>query len=540
MSSTPMTLQSSELAFHTPWGVLQIYNVYCLCLALLLLILPATIPSFQSLRFYNPVLFNSLLISYVAYCCLRMVSTKLMVPEFRWQVALHIIIDIAILTLLMHASGMRNAFGILINAAIASGSLLTAGRTSLFFASIATFSVLIEQHFAGAHTEIAAGGFANAGILSATFFATAILGYGLSRRIRVSEKIATQRGEDIQKLAQLNDYIIHHLDAGAMVVDHHHRVHLFNSAARQMLGVPENVTPGNFNQLSDNLSAQWWRWRETHFNQDTPFQPLPGGPEVIAHFQAIDDDPEGATLIILENIGKTMQQAQQLKLASLGRFTASIAHEVRNPIGAISHAAQLLQESETISDDDTRLVNIITQQTHKVNRLVKNILQLSRQKQAVQQTVVLDMWLKEFVDGLYLPELGEVEIQCSVDPENLKINFDPEQLQQILMNLAVNGLRYSKLQTDVASLTVVAGVLADQQAFVDVIDDGAGVAPDDIAKIFEPFFTTDRKGTGLGLYIAKELCEINQARLEYFRLNNQSCFRITFAKWIEGSGNNVK
>lgn len=430
--SATIATPTPQIAMSTPWGVLQIFNIYCLCLTLVLFLMAEYFPSFHALGRYHPGLFNGTVAAYMAYGLISIFSIRQQTFAFQTQVRAHVSINILVLTILMHCGGMHNVFAILINAAIAGGSLLTAGRTSLLFAAIATFAVFIEQQYNLNIVHSVFRGYTNAGIMGATFFATAILGYGLSRRIRASEALAEQRGVDLHKLEQLNDYIL--------------------------------------------------------------------------------------------------QQAQELKRASLGKFTASIAHEIRNPIGAISHAGQLLAESDNIAEVDKRLVEIICQQTEKVNKVVKNVLHLSRQHDAIQQNIDLQKWLSNFIADLYVPELGDLHVELHVNSESLSAHVDPDQLYQSMMNLCLNGLRYSKEKTGRASLLIEVGQFDNSNAiYIDVIDDGPGVAPENRERIFEPFYTTGRQGNGLGLYIASELCAMNHARITYRELPRGGCFRISFS-----------
>ena len=218
---------------------------------------------------------------------------------------------------------------------------------------------------------------------------------------------------------------------------------------------------------------------------------------------------------LLEKTAQTTQKAQQLKLASLGRLTASIAHEIRNPLGAISHAAQLLNESEQISGADKRLLTIIEQHCHRVNNIIETILQLSRRQKSTPQLINLKDWLDSFIDEF---------IQTPV-----LIRFDTDQLYQVVYNMVNNAFRYSaknkhntiEMMADVDNI--------NQLPYLEIYDLGPGVAEDNQKNLFEPFFTTEKHGTGLGLYLARELCEANQAHLDYIPQPEGACFRITFS-----------
>jgi two-component system sensor histidine kinase PilS (NtrC family) len=258
---------------------------------------------------------------------------------------------------------------------------------------------------------------------------------------------------------------------------------------------------------------------------------MPDGPLLQPSFIPLQRSGEQHTLIFLDDISQVTQQAQQLKLASLGRLTAGIAHEIRNPLGAISHAAQLLQESEDLEEPDRRLAQIIQDHSRRMNTVIENVLQLSRRRQAEPQLLDLKYWLHRFASEFRSSARPDQTLHLETQSGSLQTRMDPHQLTQILSNLVQNGLRYSaqKHQLGQVWLKLYRDPESDLPT-LEVLDDGPGVPVDQMQHIFEPFYTTDNKGTGLGLYISRELCESNQARLDYkLREGGGSCFRITFA-----------
>jgi two-component system sensor histidine kinase PilS (NtrC family) len=260
-------------------------------------------------------------------------------------------------------------------------------------------------------------------------------------------------------------------------------------------------------------------------------QALSNGPLLQPSFVHMQRGEKIDTLVFLDDISQIAQQAQQLKLASLGRLTAGIAHEIRNPLGAISHAAQLLQESEELPSSDRRLAQIIPDHSRRMNLVIENVLQLSRRRQAEPQLLDLKYWLHRFASEFRhnLPEQQTLHLKtCS---GSLQTRMDPHQLTQVLTNLVQNGLRYSSQCHPQGQvwLDLFRDPVSDLPV-LEVLDDGPGVPDEQLQNIFEPFYTTDNKGTGLGLYISRELCESNQARLDYQRRQSGgSCLRITFA-----------
>jgi two-component system sensor histidine kinase PilS (NtrC family) len=254
------------------------------------------------------------------------------------------------------------------------------------------------------------------------------------------------------------------------------------------------------------------------------------GLELQPSFITLSQSPHHQTLVFLEDLAQISQHAQQLKLAALGRLTAGISHEIRNPLGAISHAAQLLQESEELNGADRRLTQIIQDHSQRMNRVIENVLQLSRRQQTLPQRLDLKPWLEQFVAETRERATEGQQIHLRIGSGDLKTLMDPNQLTQILDNLLRNAWRHSALSHDPAQVWLELFVDADSQLpTLEILDNGPGVAPDHQAHLFEPFFTTSTQGTGLGLYLSRELCESNQARLDFKPRQGGGCFRITFA-----------
>jgi two-component system sensor histidine kinase PilS (NtrC family) len=231
-------------------------------------------------------------------------------------------------------------------------------------------------------------------------------------------------------------------------------------------------------------------------------------------------------VIVLEDMQRVQEQAQQVKLAALGRLTANIAHEVRNPLSSISYATELLQEGQQ-DPAQTRLFQIILDNTARLNRIVQDVMQLNRRDRVKKETLDLAQRLPGFAEELcQTKRLLPATIEVTVPPE-CKVSFDRGHFDQVLWNLCQNALRYS--QNKSGSVKLCAFRPDDGSVVLEVMDDGPGIDTEMAQKLFEPFFTTDAGGTGLGLYIARELCEANGAILEYRPApDGGACFRIVF------------
>ena len=513
------------------WRPLRFLNLYRFSLAALFILLYHTGETPPPLGIADPELFYHTSLAYLAFSLLAMYPLSRRQPQFMLQLGSHILADVIFITVLMHASGgIASGIGMLLIVSVANGSMIAGGRAPGFFAAMATIAVLIEQ----AYTELAHAGaninYPLAGMLGIALFTTAILAHVLARRARESEALARQRSVDLANMAQLTDYIIQHMQTGVMVVDPENRVRLMNSSAWHLLGTPMTPPDAQLQQYSTELQQQLEGWKENPGNAARPLY-IAGNPlELLTQFMGIGQHRTYGTLIFLEDAASTTRQAQQLKLASLGRLTASIAHEIRNPLGAISHAGALLAESPALDSNDARLTEIIREQSQRINTIIENVLQLGRRDHRQDEDFLLKPWLEKFLQEMQQAQPGHAgSMQLHVEPEDLVIHFDPNHLHQLLNNLCQNGLRHAARAEDPVKLRLNAGTIGEDHGYLDVIDAGPGIAEENRTHVFEPFFTTESKGTGLGLYLAREMAVCNQAQLRYEpTASKQSRFRLLF------------
>ncbi len=537
--------------FSDAWRLLKLLNGYRMIIAALFVTLPLAGVDSQSLGAHTPELFLATSLVYLVFSILSTVGIYWRWPRFGVQVYTQVLVDILIVTLLMHASGgITSGLGMLLLVSVAGGSILMPGRTAIFFAAVATLAVLAEQVRAYFLDPVMGVNYTQAGLLGAAFFAAAFLTHTLATRIRASEKLAAQRGVDLANMQQLTEYIIQRMQTGVLVVDPQENVRLINESARHLLGavISDNGDDGDveepqpyqlIEQLCPALAEQWRDWRDDLQLEPQVFNPSQTAATLLPRFAHMGADAASGTLIFLEDTAGLAQQAQQMKLASLGRLTASIAHEIRNPLGAISHAAQLLAESPGCNAGrdagDARFIQIISDQARRVNTIIENILQLSRRERSHPQEFILKDWLDAFIDEFSRTQnIASALFAVEIKPRDLRVRIDPSQLHQILWNLCDNALRHGAKDHYISTTPIIhlhSGIMADSpHPFLDVTDGSPAIAQDVVEHIFEPFFTTAPQGTGLGLYICRELCECNQARLNYrVARNGGNCFRITFA-----------
>ena len=527
-------VQQVERDLHEQvWRPFYYFNFYRITLAALFLTLHFFKDALPVLGSLDPLLYLITSISYLLIGIASIIAIHQRWPSFNLLVYSLVLIDIVALTLIMHASGgMESGLGMLIVVAIAGNSLITAGRTASLFAAIAALTVLSEQtysHLTGAFNV----SFSQAGILGISLFATAILAHAISKRLRETEALAAQRGIDLANLSELNEHVIKRLQSGVVVVDGKDNIRLMNESAWHMLGLPamKNTGSDKLSSVSSELARRLAAWNNNEIQENSIFRCPGSGIDIMPSYTRLGHDVSSGTLIFLEDASRMAQQAQQMKLVSLGRLTASIAHEIRNPLGAISHAGQLLAESPELDNADKRLTEIIHNNSSRVNDIVENVLQLSRRGNTAPEYINLNDWLHNFINDFAMGlNIDADEIAVAITPPDLEIYFDSTQLHQVLWNLCQNGIRYSKDYPEKPKLELIGNIREDShRAFLDITDHGPGIDPETAQNIFEPFFTTDKKGSGLGLYIARELCETNNAHLSYVPLPmGGSCFRIEF------------
>lgn len=521
---------SAHIIYPQQWAALRAFTFYRLILAGLLSVLFFS-KSSPLLGLLNPALFQWTILGYLVFALGSGMMARWRAPDFQWQVHVQVWVDILTITLLMHTSGgPASGLGTLLIVVLAAGSLLLPGQMAFLFAAVATIAIFSEQAYSQLNSFPDQLSYTSAGFLGATFFATTGVAHALARRAQASEKLATQRGIDLANLAQLNEHIIQHLQSGVLVVDYHYTIRLMNSSAWHMLGKPIAYEHQPLALVCPELAAILNQWVAQPGTQSfiSPTLRAPGSSaEILPRFEQVSDS---GLLIFLEDLSLFKQRMQQMKLAALGRLTASIAHEVRNPLGAISHAGQLLAESSQLIETDRRLVSIIQTQSARINKIIETILQLSRQSHSHPQSFELNAWLhatiEEYCQNM---QLDPAWIEFNPLVPQIYISVDPAHLHSIVTNLLQNALQHGN-SSHIPKVTVQTEMPPHQFPIMDVIDYGQQIPEEIVEQIFEPFFTTSSQGTGLGLYITQTLCAMNQAQLDYLPApTGGSCFRVSFA-----------
>ncbi|WOJ93468.1 HAMP domain-containing sensor histidine kinase [Congregibacter variabilis] len=512
----------------------RIYLIYRTVLSVVFLLLITMPATRQLVGAQNPAL-------YIAVSSIFLFSNiaLLGVVATRWQssnakLVLLFGVDIVCITLLSDASGgMSSGLPLLLAVTVASSAVLISNRTvATLVAALTVLAVLGDTLRLISIGDAGIKALFPAGLLGLLFFVVSGMVQLVALRLGRVEALASERATDIYRLQRLNEQIVQNMQTGILLVDSQNRARILNAAAGRLLDPSRPIALEQGRPLTDysrELTDRIERFRRNDQQIGSPFEAGGDGAEVVAKFHALEGSDEDQVLVFLDDYRPVAAYAQSLKLSSLGRLAASIAHEIRNPLGAISHASQLLNESPTLEKDDRRMVDMVLTNSQRVNDIVESVLQISRREPPQLQTVILADWIsgyyERYLSGRDNP--GQLNIEY-VDP-TAKVLVDPEHLQRILDNLVDNAMRHSELATGERTAEFRVRVnRRKRECVMDVYDDGQGVNQADVPRLFEPFFTRSQGGSGLGLYLCRELCELNQGRIGYLpTTEGRSRFQIT-------------
>jgi two-component system sensor histidine kinase PilS (NtrC family) len=512
------------------WHSLLLFNITRITITSGLVILAWSL-SLTNLGSYNKALFFHAAGWHLVISIFLLALIKRRKPGFNAQLTQQVCIDVILICVMIHAcGGLASGLGILLMISLAGAGLISQGRLTLFYAAIASIGILLQEVYSLlAFGTIHAAQFTHAALLSLGYFAVAWLAQRLAARVLASEKLVRERSIDLASMAQINQLIIKDLKEGILVVDKNGHIRQCNDHAGKLIQLdaqPDYFHPARLAEHAPELAALLPE-QHNHFSVDVKPQNLCiHGHPVRVRLVAIPGSRTANAIIYLEDLSHILTQVQQLKLAALGRLTANIAHEIRNPLASISHAAELLHEEHFNDGTSSRLTRIITDNTQRLNKIVQDVLQLNRRDTASIDYFDLSAFLRGFIGDLCLTEKIDRNVFSLRSIDDSFICFDRNHLHQILWNLCRNAWRHCLKHKDSIVIQVTRAHSGDQ-LYLDICDDGTGITEQQQKQLFEPFFTTAQHGTGLGLYIARELCEANNALLEYIHTTAGAQFRIT-------------
>ena len=536
-------------SINTVWRSLTTFCVYRVIIALILMLSYWGFQRFQLLASTSADVATWALGAYFLAATAMLAMARIRSPGPVAHLNAQVVVDVLAMTALMNASGgVKSGIGLLLLVTLAASGLVAKGRTALFHAAIAAIAILLQQSWQFLRIDAQVTDFVQAGLLAGSYFVIAALGYTLAKYARGAEQIAAERGVDLANLAQINELVIRDMQDGFVVVDEKGTIRQHNLQSEQLIAGLRGANGRSFAQAAPKLAVLLEEWRRDRTRVFSMLRDAKTQKDYQLRFLAIgsaagkDDGMPSPTVVFIEDAGRIRAQAQQMKLVALGRLTASIAHEIRNPLSSINHAAELMQEDAEQSGrrpEDLRLLAIIRDNAHRLDRMVQEVLYLNRRDRAHPEPIDARVYLEQFVRDFCANEKLDpiaFDVQIAATRKSL---FDRSHLDQVLWNLARNARHHASGNPGSVRFVYATGIDGETPQ-LDVIDDGPGVSEEVQAHLFEPFFTTDTRGTGLGLYIAKELADVNGARLEYVverepgqkakkneAKDKGACFRIT-------------
>jgi two-component system sensor histidine kinase PilS (NtrC family) len=437
----------------------------------------------------------------------------------------------------LDSAGSLNHGALLVLPVLMSG-ILSARVPALGTASAAALLLLLVASDKALQGGDVTSLFSQAGLAGAGLIIVALVAGQMASRLAVEERAARGNMALVYQQAELNRLVIDDMTDGVLVVDRRGEVRAANPAARLMLAGEGSCPPAPF------LLATQPSWRALHVAVQEAYAlnhwPSAGldltlgkegetlrGIRVRARFtQGLrrspqegtepEQPPEVLAVLFAEPLSEVLARQKKERLVAMGRISAGIAHEIRNPLAAVAQANALLQE-DVLRPDQQRLVRIVADNVERLKRIVSDVLDAAQGSDAVvsgleagrELATIIGEWAHIAAEPL--GPSSRVELLLPDAP--LMVLFDPDHFRRVMVNLLDNSCRYASAEPGAVRITVEA--LESDFVRLAVASDGAPITPEVEPRLFEPFHSTRSRGTGLGLYICRELCERHSALIEY-------------------------
>ena len=502
------------------WTSLRLFNIYRLSLTTIFFsqsfVANSPLLNINHLGIYSWASFSYLIIS-----LLSLLTCWIERRGYNYQVQIFVYTDTILIILLMHScGGITSGLGMLLIVSIAATGLLGRSPQAVIFSSLATLGLLAEYLYSTINISSYSGSSTQVGILGATLFVTAII----TQKLKTSEVLIQQKEMAFANLAALNGQILQNMQAGVIALDESGQVQHINNTALKMLQIIHKP-PFSLKLYHPKILQLLESWRLASQQNLTYLPSETGIKNIQINFRRLESRAQKGTLIYLDDISTLKDEMQQARLASLGHLTANIAHEIRNPLSAISHAAQLLYENKELAESDSRLSEIIQHHSDRINNIIENVQSISRGSDAIVDRIKLADWFDHFIQEFCQSDNDLESIDFTISCPEAVIEFDSVHFNRILTNLCQN----SRIHGDCTKpLHIHVTEQPENQINIEVADEGPGINEQELDKLFEPFYTTSFHGSGLGLYIVNQLCELNDASISVFNNDYQgSSFQLT-------------
>lgn len=500
------------------------YSGYRLIIAVSLLLIYLLTAEQLSGNYVYPFLYFYTLICYIAFNIFQLALLQLVPIQTSKQLIFIFLIDVIGLSLITFASGGPNLqLSLLYVIIIFSSAILLNAHLSLIITLFAVIMVVYQRFLGDFFDANNLTYLSNSIFLAFLFFVVHAIGRIAVQRFKILETLTFNQSIEIHQLQNINRYILEQIEDGYLVLDESNHIVLTNPAANTLLGIhlPTSLEKTPLIKLQPDL-FELIQFSNLEDGEEFSFESQQSPYTINVRVKHLLVPEQALVLLVLKDAQKLTQQVQQLKLAALGQLSASIAHEIRNPLAAIVQANSLLKDSDT--HQLNMLSHMISKQAKRIDNIVQDTLAMARNKPTEPQIIELS----PFLESLLNEDLADAKHRIQLkQTEQLSILFDEKQLRQVLINLIRNALRHNSTDAPYIEVEVQ---LKDGRSCIDVIDFGTGVSKRDISQLFKPFFSTEIKGTGLGLYLSHTFCEANHAKLTYIERQQGACFRIECSK----------
>jgi two-component system sensor histidine kinase PilS (NtrC family) len=451
-------------------------------------------------------------------------------PRASWHASLQTFGDLALITGVVYSTGAQDSYFVsLYLLAILMASILFS-RRGAFLVAGATFALLggiVELAYYGVIPRTS-GSMPTARALEFwlasnffAFFAVAYLGSLLAQTLRRKGVELEAKSEELKDLQAFNEDIIESMRGGLLTTDLEGRILLLNRAGAEITGHGLGLLRGE--RIQDVFPGFW------PVETDSPGNPLASRKEIefrtpsgVARFLGLSVSPLRTRQDLTSGYVFNFQDLTELKrlerevvnkerMAALGRLSAAIAHEIRQPLTAMTGALKELARLAPLEDDDKKLVGIVSRESQRLNQIISDFLDYSREKTysfaEVDVAALIEETLLLLEHDASVREKYRIERTFAV--RNVRAQADRDRLKQVLWNLCNNALR---AMPDGGVLTVGLGA-DDTWVRISIQDTGVGLDSRDISRIFEPFQSGFIGGTGLGLAIVFQIVQAHRGRI---------------------------